>query len=196
MTSYEIGSNSSRYPYDYSFVTDGTNGEYTDQTESSFILPTITAADANKFLEVNDTATGYQYTGIEGELPPQAGEVFGWILLGFIALFLALVTFTFLVWCIDKVVEQIRDGLYDRQILKTQKEVFSFGYKVCDDRLYEILDHVYRTEYLPDMTDEEEKELLWSRDKLISDYGTKDSFPRLWWLTEQGEYILKKLRCM
>lgn len=130
------------------------------------------------------------------ELFKTAGEVFGWILLGFIALFLALVTFTFLVWCIDKVVEQIRDGLYDRQILKTQKEVFSFGYKVCDDRLYEILDHVYRTEYLPDMTDEEEKELLWSRDKLISDYGTKDSFPRLWWLTEQGEYILKKLRCM
>lgn len=74
MTSYEIGSNSSRYPYDYSFVTDGTNGEYTDQTESSFILPTITAADANKFLEVNDTATGYQYTEIEGELPPQAGQ--------------------------------------------------------------------------------------------------------------------------
>jgi len=74
MTSYEIGSNSSRYPYDYSFVTDGTNGEYTDTTETSFILPTITAADANKFLEVNDTATGYQYTGIEGELPPQAGQ--------------------------------------------------------------------------------------------------------------------------
>jgi hypothetical protein len=74
MTSYEIGSNSSRYPYDYSFVTDGTNGEYTDTTETSFILPTITAADANKFLEVNDTATGYQYTEIEGELPPQAGQ--------------------------------------------------------------------------------------------------------------------------
>lgn len=74
MTSYEIGSNSSRYPYDYSFVTDGTNSEYTDTTETSFILPTITAADANKFLEVNDTATGYQYTGIEGELPPQAGQ--------------------------------------------------------------------------------------------------------------------------
>ncbi len=74
MTSYEIGSNSSRYPYDYSFVTDGTNGEYTDTTVSNFILPTITAADANKFLEVNDTATGYEYTAVDAELPPQAGQ--------------------------------------------------------------------------------------------------------------------------
>lgn len=74
MTSYEIGSNSSRYPYDYSFVTDGTNGEYTDTTESNFILPIITGADADKFLQVNAQATGYEYTEIEGELPPQAGQ--------------------------------------------------------------------------------------------------------------------------
>jgi hypothetical protein len=74
MTSYEIGSNSSRYPYDYSFVTDGTTGEYTDTTESNFILPVITGADADKFLQVNAQATGYEYTAIDGELPPQAGQ--------------------------------------------------------------------------------------------------------------------------
>jgi hypothetical protein len=74
MTSYEIGSNSSRYPYDYSFVTDGTTGEYTDTTESNFILPTITGADADKFLQVNAQATGYEYTAVDAELPPQAGQ--------------------------------------------------------------------------------------------------------------------------
>lgn len=74
MTSYEIGSNSSRYPYDYSFVTDGTNGEYTDTTESNFILPIITGADADKFLQVNAQATGYEYTAVDAELPPQAGQ--------------------------------------------------------------------------------------------------------------------------
>ena len=74
MTSYEIGSNSSRYPYDYSFVTDGTNSEYTDTTESSFILPIITGADADKFLQVNAQATGYEYTAVDAELPPQAGQ--------------------------------------------------------------------------------------------------------------------------
>lgn len=74
MTSYEIGSNSSRYPYDYSFVTDGTNSEYTDTTESNFILPTITGADADKFLQVNAQATGYEYTAVDAELPPQAGQ--------------------------------------------------------------------------------------------------------------------------
>jgi len=74
MTSYEIGSNSSRYPYDYSFVTDGTNSEYTDTTESNFILPIITGADADKFLQVNAQATGYEYTAVDGELPPQAGQ--------------------------------------------------------------------------------------------------------------------------
>lgn len=74
MTSYEIGSNSSRYPYDYSFVTDGTNSEYTDTTETSFILPTITGADADKFLQVNAQATGYEYTAVDAELPPQAGQ--------------------------------------------------------------------------------------------------------------------------
>lgn len=123
------------------------------------------------------------------------GEVAGLVVLGFIGLFLVLVLFSFLIWSIDRLVDWIRETLYERRILKTSKEVYSFGFNIPDDRLYEILDCVYRTEFLPELTCAEEDELVRGRNKLLTDCG-RPYLQHYWWLTEQGDYILKKLRCM
>lgn len=74
MASYEIVNNTSRFPYDYSVITDGDTITYTDTTESQYIIPPINSADANKYLQVNDTATGSRWNTVANELPSQTGN--------------------------------------------------------------------------------------------------------------------------
>lgn len=73
MASYEIVNNTSRYPYDYSAITDGDTLTYTDTTESQYIIPPISAADANKYLRVNNTGTGTAWNTVANELPSNVG---------------------------------------------------------------------------------------------------------------------------
>lgn len=80
MASYEVVNNTSRYPYDYSVITDGDTITYTDTTESQYIIPPINPADANKYLQVNDTATGSRWNTVANELPSQTGVTGGSVL--------------------------------------------------------------------------------------------------------------------
>ena len=62
-----------------------------------------------------------------------------------------------------------------------------------DDRLLEILEDVHRTELLPDLSTEEERELV-GEHKLIWDFNHRFAIPHLYWLTHEGLDIMLSLQ--
>jgi len=63
---------------------------------------------------------------------------------------------------------------------------------MSDERLLEVLEHVALTESIPDMTIEEEREVL-GKHRLVWDWG-RPYLQHLYWLTEEGESVFKKLK--
>lgn len=64
---------------------------------------------------------------------------------------------------------------------------------IDDVRLLEILEEVHQSERLPELTTEEERELV-GEHKLIWDFNTRFDIPHGYWLTHEGLDIMLSLQ--
>jgi len=64
---------------------------------------------------------------------------------------------------------------------------------IDDVRLLEILEEVHQSERLPELTTEEERELI-GEHKLIWDFNTRFDIPHGYWLTKEGWNIMLSLK--
>lgn len=63
---------------------------------------------------------------------------------------------------------------------------------IDDVRLLEILEEVHQSERLPELTTEEERQLI-GEHKLIWDFNTRFDIPHGYWLTHEGLNIMLSL---